>query len=106
MTADEAVRDGAGMTFATEDPVASGQTYLVTEVNGQPPNRLADFAGDVEVTLANGNSPITLAGEAAQVDGAVRLCQKERGPTHRDIRLWTVTEQDGGGFAAEPFAAF
>jgi hypothetical protein len=94
------------MTLAAEDPVASGQDYLVTEVNRRPPERLADFAGEVELTLEKGDTSLSLVGEGTETDGAVRLCQKDRGPVHRDVRVWIVTEEGDGIFAAKPFAAF
>ena len=94
------------MTFTAEGPVASGQMYFVTLVNGQRPHRLDDFAGDVEVTLIRDSQSLSLVGEGAVVDGAVQLCQKERGSIDRDVRVWTVSEHGDGHFVAEPTAAF
>jgi hypothetical protein len=94
------------MTVTAEDPVASGRAYLVTEVNHRLPDRLNDFAGEVELTLRMGSTGLSVVGEGTEIDGAVRLWQKDRGPAHRDVRVWTVTDQGDGTFAAEPFAAF
>jgi len=94
------------MTLAAEEPVASGQDYLVVEVNRRPPDRLVDFTGEVEIKLARGSASLSVVGEGIEVDGVVRLCQKDRGPAHRDVRVWTVTDQRDGTFLAEPVAAF
>jgi hypothetical protein len=94
------------MTLAAEDPVASGQDYLIIEVNHRPPDSLIDFTGEVEIKLARGGTSLSVMGEGAEVDGAVRLCQKDRGPAHRDVRVWTVTDRRDGTFTAAPFAAF
>ena len=94
------------MTSAAEDPVASGREYLVIEVNRRPPDRLTDFTGEVEIKLAWGDTSLSVAGEGTAVDGTVRLCQKDRGPAHRDVRVWTITDQRDGTFMAEPVAAF
>ena len=94
------------MTLTAEDPVASGRAYLVKEVNHHLPDRLADFAGEVELALRMGGTSLSVVGEGTEIDGAVRLCQKDRGPAHRDVRVWTVTDQGDGTFVAEPFAAF
>ena len=53
-----------------------------------------------------GGTTLSVVGEGTEIDGAVRLCQKDRGPAHRNVRVWTVTDQGDGTFVAEPFAAF
>ena len=94
------------MAFTADGPVASGQTYDVTLVNGHRPHRLDDFAGDVEVTLIRDSQSLSLVGQGAVADGAVQLCQKERGSIDRDVRAWTVNERGDGRFVAQPTAAF
>lgn len=94
------------MTFIADGPVVSGQLYLVTSVNGRRPERLDDFTGEVEISVLRGDTSMSLQGSGAHTAGIVHLCQKERGPIDRDIRSWTVTDQGGGKFTAEPIAAF
>jgi len=93
------------MLLAAEEPVASGQDYLVVKVNRRAPDLLTDFTGEVEVKLARGSTNLSVHGEGTEIDGAVRLCQKDRGPAHRDVRVWIVTDQRDGTFMAETFAA-
>lgn len=94
------------MTFSTDGPVVSGQRYLVTAVDGRRPEKLDDFVGDVEMTLLKGDTSLSLIGAGAHADGAVHLCQKERGPIDRDVRSWTVVAHGDRKFTAEPNAAF
>lgn len=94
------------MTFAAAEPVASGQNYLITEVDGHPPNSLGDFTGDIELTAVKDGQRLKLTGAAAQTHGAVRFHQKDPGPADRDVRVWTITDQGTGIFLGRPFAAF
>jgi hypothetical protein len=94
------------MTFAASEPVASGQSYVITEVNGRPPAGLGDFTGDIEVTAVKGGHRLTLVGAAAETQGVVRFYQKDPGPDDRDIRVWTIVAQGNGAFTGQPFAAF
>ena len=94
------------MTFAAAEPVASGQSYLITEVNGRPPGRLSDFAGDIELTAVKDGQRLKLNGAAAQAHGVVRFYQKDPGPDNRDVRVWTITNPGTGAFLGEPLAAF
>jgi len=94
------------MTFAAAGPVASGQNYLITEVNGRPPGRLSDFTGDIELTAVKDGQRLTLNGAAAETHGVVRFYQKDPGPVDRDVRVWTIIDQGSGAFLGQPFAAF
>ena len=47
-------RGDTGMTFTADDPVESGRSYQVTEVDGHRPEALSDFAGDTRLTLVKG----------------------------------------------------
>jgi hypothetical protein len=94
------------MTFTADEPVASGQSYPITEVDGRPPGSFDDFAGDISITVSRGNYNVRLVGEAARTAAGVRFHQKDPGPDDRDIRVWTITERGDGAFLAEPFAAF
>jgi hypothetical protein len=94
------------MTFAVADPVASGQSYRITEVNGRPPDGLADFTGHIELTAVKDGQRLTLTGAATGTRCEVRFQQKDPGPADRDVRVWTITDHGGGLFLGRPFAAF
>ena len=94
------------MTFAATEPVGSGQSYLITEVNGRPPGGLNDFIGDIELTAVKDGQRLKLVGAAAETHGVVRFNQKDPGPDDRDIRVWTIVDQGTGAFLGQPFAAF
>ena len=94
------------MTFAAAEPVASGQSYLITEVNGRPPGGLRDFTGAIQVTAVKDGQQLTLVGAATQTQGVVRFYQKDPGPDDRDVRVWTIVDQGSGSFLGQPLAAF
>jgi hypothetical protein len=94
------------MTFAAAEPVASGQSYLITEVNGRPPGGLGDFTGAIQVTAVKDGQHLTLVGAATQTQGVVRFYQKDPGPDDRDVRVWTIVDQGSGSFLGQPLAAF
>ncbi len=100
------------MNFLADEPVASGQQYPVTDINGRPPRALEDFSGenlsgDVCLTVIRNEKAVHLLGAGCPVDGsAVRFHQKDPGPDGKDIRVWTISEGADGTFLAVPFAAF
>ena len=100
------------MTFTADEPVESGCSYRVTEVDGRRPEALSDFTGDTRLTLIKGEMTHRLIGDgAAMGDGAttggvVRFYQKDPGPDDRDVRVWVVTDRGDRTFIAEPVAAF
>ena len=94
------------MTFTPDDPVESGRSYQVTEVDGHRPEALSDFAGETRLTLVKGSVSHRLIGDGATTPGGVRFYQKDPGPDDRDVRVWVVTDCGDGTFLAEPMAAF
>ena len=95
------------MISTADPPVESGQVYTVTKVDGQPPQSLADFAGDIDLTLTRNGQLFQLIGAAARpTAGSVRFYQKDVAQHDRDIRVWTITEAGAASFLASPFAAF
>jgi len=94
------------MTFAAYDPVESGCSYHVAEVDGHRPKSLSDFAGGTRLTLVKGGVSHRLVGDGATTDGGVRFHQKDPGPDDRDVRVWVITDGGDGTFVAEPVAAF
>ena len=100
------------MTFTADEPVESGRSYHVTEVDGRRPESLSDFAGETRLTLIKGGMTHRIVGDgAATGDGAttgggVRFHQKDPGPDDRDVRVWVITDRGDRTFDAEPVAAF
>jgi hypothetical protein len=97
---------GDFMTTTAGEPVESGLQYLVTRVGGHRPAGLGDFAGEVYISLTKDGKRLDLMGCGAETSGEVRFHQKDPGLHERDVRIWIITEQDGGRFCARPFAAF
>jgi hypothetical protein len=94
------------MTFTADEPVESGRSYDVTEVDGRRPEALSDFAGETRLTLIKGEMTHRIIGDGATTGGGVRFYQKDPGPADRDVRVWVITDRGEGRFQAEPFAAF
>ena len=94
------------MTFTAANPVGSGLSYRVTEVDGHPPNGLNDFAGQTRLTLVKGGMTHRLIGDGNPTGTGVRFHQKDPGSDDRDVRVWAITDSGGGTFLAEPVAAF
>jgi hypothetical protein len=95
------------MTYLADEPVGSGQRYPITDVDGRTPTALANFTGDVCLTLIHNGRAVQMLGSGCSVSGdGVRFHQKAPGPDDKDIRVWTVTQGRDGTFLAEPVAAF
>lgn len=91
---------------ADPPPIESGQLYTVDEVDGAPPSSLADFVGDVHLTLARNDRQFHLTGAGTpSPEGDIRFYQKNLAQHDRDIRVWSIVEQDDT-FVASAFAAF
>jgi len=94
------------MTTTADEPVESGAQYLITGVGGHTPAGLLDFAGEVSISLAKNGKQLEMMGCGAEDSGEVRFHQKDPGLHERDVRVWTITEQNNGRFWARPNAAF
>jgi hypothetical protein len=102
--ATDAKRKVCDMTL--DEPVASGLSYTVTNVDGHSPSGLADFTGDVHLTVTKEGESTHLVGVVGgETHDGVRFYQKDPGLHDRDIRVWIITES-GGSFWAEPLSAF
>jgi len=95
------------MSLTADEPVESGQAYTIEEVDGQQPESLADFDGDIQLTLTRSGQllHVTGTGGSATTD-SVRFYQKDLALHDRDIRVWTITRSGGSTFLAAPYAAF
>lgn len=88
------------------EPVASGQGYTISQVDGHRPESLDDFTGDIHLTLIRNGQQLDIAGAAARTTDSVRFYQKDLALPDRDIRVWTITASDDSTFLAAPVAAF
>jgi len=91
---------------STAEPVESGQDYIIIQVDGRSPESLADFTGDMHLTLVRAGQNLQVTGAVARTSESVRFYQKDLALPDRDIRVWTITEQDDSTFLASPLAAF
>ena len=66
------------MTFPGDQPVASGQGYTVTEVDGHRPTDLSEFIGTTAITLLRDGHSRRLVGDGAATSGTIRFHQKAR----------------------------
>jgi hypothetical protein len=82
--------------------IVSGVPYEVTEVDGQEPVELSEFAGDLTMTAQGPTGEHEISGSAERVrDGAVRVHEKDHEGTGKDVRVWTVAPADDhDGFTA------
>ena len=84
--------------------VVSGVTCPVVSVAGTDPRLLAQFHGTTEFTVDMAGTPYLVRGCGSSLDGQVRFHEKDE-VLGRDVRVWHVSEVDGG-FVAEHVAAF
>ena len=84
--------------------VVSGVTCPVVSVAGTDPCLLAQFHGTTEFTIDMAGTPYLVRGCGSSLDGRVRFHEKDD-RLGRDVRVWHVSEVDGG-FVAEHVAAF
>jgi hypothetical protein len=89
-----------------DEPVESGQCYVVIAVDGHPPDGLDNFTGDIHLTLTRNGRDMQVVGSGTRTPDAVRFYQKDVGLHQRDLRVWVITDAGGRSFHAEPYAAF
>ena len=84
--------------------VVSGVRCPVVSVAGTDPHLLAQFHGTTEFTVDMSGAPYLVRGCGSTLDGSVRFHEKDE-VLGRDVRVWHVSQVDGG-FVAEHVAAF
>lgn len=90
------------MTSQPPRPVVSGMKYRVRQVRGHDPRELADFAGQTSFVLTVDEEDYEVRGPGLEIDGVVRVFEKDEFGHGKDIRVWTVCrEADGDVFTAE-----
>lgn len=95
------------MISATDVSVESGQGYTITAIDGQQPDSLDDFTGDIHLTLTRNGQVLHVTGAGSPpAKDSVRFYQKDATFHDRDIRVWTITQTDDSAFLAAPYAAY
>lgn len=87
------------MSVPAANFVASGCSYVVTEVGSRPPISLDDFVGHTEFTAVRDNQHCGVAGVGGSHGGVVRFHEKEGG-TGKDLRVWQIAVTEGAAFEA------
>ena len=92
--------------MTADEPVASGLSYTVTNIDGHSPSGLDDFTGDVHLTVTKEGESTHLVGVVGgETADGVRFYQKDPGLHDRDIRVWIITES-GGSFSGRTIVRF
>ena len=94
------------MTFQSPRPVGSGKPYVVRQVRGRVPHDLSDFVGQTFFVLDVDGEDYLVCGPGVEVDGQVRVFEKDEEGYGKDIRVWTVRPPvDSTSFTAEHAAS-
>ena len=94
------------MTMTADEPVGSGQTYAVIEVDGHRPSGLDDFVAESTITVVRGSERHRVIGAGTPSDSGIRFHQKDLETGGKDIRVWVIKQDNDGTFSAEPIGAF
>jgi hypothetical protein len=94
------------MTFFASDPVSSGLAYVVISVGGSEPERLDQFVGDATFAVSRGSAESVIAGRGSAVGDGVRFQEKDLRHAGKDVRVWQISPDPGGGFTAVTVSSF
>ena len=85
------------------DEVVAGVPYVVTVVNGRPPESLNDFVAEavVAITVAAADQVVIIHGSARRDGDAVVVYEKDSGGIGKDVRTWRVRLESGRFEAVE-----
>ena len=85
------------------DDVMSGIPYVVTLVNGRPPESLNDFVTDdvVAITVAAAEQVVIVHGSVRRDGDAVVIYEKDNDGIGKDVRTWRVRLERGRFEAVE-----
>jgi len=86
------------MSLNYPEPIVSSERYVVIDVDGRKPGDLSDFTGWITAVIERNGQTHRLLGTGGEVDGAVRIYEKDAGPDGKDVRVWSLTEEDDGSF--------
>jgi hypothetical protein len=87
------------MSLNTPEPVISSERYVVTDLGGRPPLDASDFVGPISAMIERNGHPYRLAGVGGEVDGALRIYEKDTDADGKDVRVWDVLREDDGTFS-------
>lgn len=80
------------------ESVASGVPYHVEQVNGHHPRLMEDFVEEPvnSITAESGEQTIEIQGPGRRDDDTVVIYEKDQQGEGRDMRTWSVTDDEGG----------
>ena len=87
------------MSLNTPEPIVSSERYVVTDLDGRKPGDPSDFMGPICALLERNGRIHRVLGVGGEVDGAVRIYEKDTGPDGKDVRVWNLTQDDDGSFS-------
>jgi hypothetical protein len=86
------------MSLNTPEPIVSSERYVVTDLDGRQPRDPSDFIGPVCALIERHGQLHRIVGMGGEVDGAVRIYEKDQGPDGKDVRVWNLIHEDDGSF--------
>ena len=87
------------MSFITPEPIVSSERYAVTDLNGRKPGEVSDFVGPISALIERNGRTHRVVGMGGEVDGALRIYEKDAGADGKDVRVWNLTQEDDGSFS-------
>jgi hypothetical protein len=87
------------MSLNTPEPVVSSERYVVIQLDGRRPVDPSDFVGPISALIERNGKTHQVTGRGGEVDGAVRIYEKDSGPDGKDVRVWDLTKEDDGTFS-------
>jgi hypothetical protein len=86
------------MSLNTPEPIVSSAPYVVTDLDGRKPGQVSDFVGSISALIERNGQTHQVVGTGGEVDGSVRIYEKDAGADGRDVRVWDLTQADDGSF--------
>ena len=86
------------MSFITPEPIVSSERYAVTDLNGRKPGDVSDFVGPISALIERNGRTHRVVGMGGEVDGSLRIYEKDTGADGKDVRVWNLTQEDDGSF--------
>ena len=86
------------MSFNTPEPIVSSERYAVTDLDGRKPGDVSDFVGPISVLIERNGQTHRVVGMGGEVDGSLRIYEKDTGADGKDVRVWNLTQEDDGSF--------
>ena len=95
----DALGDETGASMSDHrkvDEVVSGVPYVVTLVNGRPPESLNDFVAEavVAITVAAAEQVVIIHGSVRRDGDAVVIYEKDNDGIGKDVRTWRVGSRE------------